>query len=626
MGKFLILILFLAAATCQGRLAYVLHDNDEASPTIVSLDGDINFLDGNSLYSFELLPLNSDNSDNDGTRKWVVHRVGDRRLQTVSVNSTNEGNTDETNARESGSEYTSLIINAIISLFCVATAAMAAGLTMGLLSLDPLTLEIKRRASTSAEERKWSEDLLPLLVGHSKRHRLLVTLLLMNAAANEALPLFLDELFPGKLTSILVSVTLVLFFGEIVPSAFFTGPDQVKVAAKLVPMVKVMMVIMSPLAVPIANVLDKVLHEDGGHTAEGTTHTKPNGEEMEEEDVTGGNYYSRGELSALVRIQYEAQLAAKRKEKMMNQSLLTKNGAKDTIAEMTTSSSNISASSAPASSKHSVRTHNEIRAIGRDLTQNASVRNANSLQHAQTMHVDEITMIEGALTMTTKVAADICTPLRRVYALPSDTVMDEDTMVKIWSRGFSRIPVYSSAPDDEAVSSSDTYDAATSRIIGVLLTRQLIVLNPEEKRPITTLPLAPPPCIAPSVHLVDLINLFQAGGGRGKPGLHLAIVCARPLLASNAMERGEPIPKECGVVGIVTLEDVVEELLQEEIYDESDRDLELARWGVNKWKKFVKSKKAVKSDGHTGAHFDSSLVKKVVIASEINTENTPLLG
>jgi metal transporter CNNM len=87
----------------------------------------------------------------------------------------------------------------------------------------------------------------------------------MNAAANEALPLFLDELFPGKLTSILVSVTLVLFFGEIVPSAFFTGPDQVKIAAKLVPMVKVMMVLMSPLAIPIAKVLDRVLIEDEGH-------------------------------------------------------------------------------------------------------------------------------------------------------------------------------------------------------------------------------------------------------------------------------------------------------------------------------------------------------------------------
>lgn len=400
-----------------------------------------------------------------------------------------------------------------------------------------------------------------------------------------------------------------------------------KVAAKLVPMVKVMMVLMSPLAVPIANVLDKVLHEDGGHRESTANH---GGESMEEEDVTGGNYYNRGELSALVRIQYEAQLAAKRKEKVMNQSLLTKATSKDGDAsELATGSSNISSSSAPTSSKSSLHTHNQIRTIGRDLTQSVPNGSPNKtpIKNIPSIHVDEITMIEGALAMTTKVAADICTPLRRVYALPSDTVMDEDCMVKIWSRGFSRIPVYSPSTDVEAVPSGDGYEADTSRIIGVLLTRQLIVLNPEEKRPITTLPLAPPPCIAPSVHLVDLMNLFQAGGGRGKPGLHLAIVCARPLLASAALEQGEAIPKECGVVGIVTLEDVVEELLQEEIYDEYDRDLELARWGVDKWKKFVKRKKCpVKNDAHTGAHFDSSLVKKVVIASEMSTEATPLLG
>ena len=34
------------------------------------------------------------------------------------------------------------------------------------------------------------------------------------------------------------SVTLVLIFGEIVPSAVFTGPDQLRIAASMVPFVR----------------------------------------------------------------------------------------------------------------------------------------------------------------------------------------------------------------------------------------------------------------------------------------------------------------------------------------------------------------------------------------------------
>ena len=43
-----------------------------------------------------------------------------------------------------------------------------------------------------------------------------VTLLLMNAACNEALPLFLDNLMDPA-TTVIVSVTAVLLFGEIIP-------------------------------------------------------------------------------------------------------------------------------------------------------------------------------------------------------------------------------------------------------------------------------------------------------------------------------------------------------------------------------------------------------------------------
>ena len=371
------------------------------------------------------------------------------------------------------------------------------------------------------------------------------------------------------------------------PSAFFTGPDQIRVSAKLVPFVRVVMAVLSPLAVPIARLLDRVLH-DGEHV------------EVEEKDVTEGNYMNRGELGALVRIQYEAQLADKRRRKVNQKLMLSQSSALVNQASFQRDNSVLSNNSSRSITVDG-HTHHSIREIAKEIT----VKNS-TLKKMMLLHEDEITMIEGALKMTMKVAADVCTPLRRVYALPSDTVLDEETCVSIWSRGFSRIPIYDGSQND----SNDV----VSDILGVLLSRQLIVINPSEKRPLATVPLVLPPCVRVDMHLVDLINMFQAAGGRGKGGLHLAIVCARPDIASDALERGESIPKEAGVVGIVTLEDVVEELLQEEIYDEMDRDLEISRWAVTKWKQFVKRKRLART-------------KAVAAVTEVTvTEVTPLIA
>ena len=82
-----------------------------------------------------------------------------------------------------------------MALLCVCVAALAAGLTMGLVSQEIIDLKIKELASDSEVERKQARSLVPLLIDH---HRLLVTLLLINAIANEALPLFLDKIVPGK--------------------------------------------------------------------------------------------------------------------------------------------------------------------------------------------------------------------------------------------------------------------------------------------------------------------------------------------------------------------------------------------------------------------------------------------
>lgn len=71
------------------------------------------------------------------------------------------------------------------------------------------------RVSGNAKQQAAAGRLLPLVV---KPHWLLCTLLLCNAACMEALPLFLDRLL-NPVGAILLSVTAILLFGEIIPQA-----------------------------------------------------------------------------------------------------------------------------------------------------------------------------------------------------------------------------------------------------------------------------------------------------------------------------------------------------------------------------------------------------------------------
>mmetsp|Transcript_19794 Transcript_19794/g.30393 ORF Transcript_19794/g.30393 Transcript_19794/m.30393 type:complete len:524 (-) Transcript_19794:117-1688(-) len=486
-----------------------------------------------------------------------------------------------------------VIFNIAMAALCVSIAAVAAGLTLGMLSIDPLNLAIKIRTGTP-EEQSQAEKVFPLI---SQHHRLLVTLLLLNSIANESLPLFLDELVPSWI-AVLLSVTMVLLFGEILPSAFFTGPQQLQIAAMMTPFVQFIMWLLTPIALPISNVLDHYL----GHSDEAMSS------------------YNRMELSALVRIMYEEE----ERRSTIHHKAMSRASVRAAAAGLQQSVEESSSSAKEREHDDEPGVPHQRKSFRRTISEDYSISDKlYSDTSTKELHTDEVTMIEGALKMKVKTISEVdYVRLHDVYAISSDAVLDYPTVLSIYSSGHSRVPVYAAAAADNdhtgigreeennsaMIASKDAKSTLEKRaIIGVLKTKHLIVINPTEKRTISSMPLQQPYCISPDMNMIDLLNIFQRGR-RGKRSGHLAIVCRDPKLARSALEDNKPIPHAAQVLGVITLEDVIEVLLQEPILDESDAvevaEMNRAKWAVGKWRGMMQRKKALQVE--TTAQADDS--------------------
>lgn len=151
-------------------------------------------------------------------------------------------------------------IDLTMVIICILSAGLAAGLTIGLVSIDRNELRLLSINGTDAQK-KQAQKILPLIKDH---HWLLVTLFLFNATANEALPVFLTGLVP-EYAAIVIAAFSVLVFGEIIPSSIFSGPNQLEIAAYLAPVVKVLLFLFYVIARPIGLLLDAWLGKHDEH-------------------------------------------------------------------------------------------------------------------------------------------------------------------------------------------------------------------------------------------------------------------------------------------------------------------------------------------------------------------------
>ena len=78
----------------------------------------------------------------------------------------------------------------------------------------------------------------------------------------KALPIFLDRIV-GPLAAVIISVSAVLIFGEVLPQAACSR-HGLAIGAFLSPLVWFLMVVLSPIAYPLSKMLDLMLGEEHG--------------------------------------------------------------------------------------------------------------------------------------------------------------------------------------------------------------------------------------------------------------------------------------------------------------------------------------------------------------------------
>ncbi len=132
-------------------------------------------------------------------------------------------------------------------------SALFSGLTIGILSLNHY--ELKRKAQLG---NKLAKVVFPI---RALGHQLMVTLLIGNVVVNAAITVLLDSQVNGLL-AVLLTTLFVVTFGEILPMAYLRR-HGLEVTARLAPVLKRLIFILSPIAKPLGKLLDRWLGEEG---------------------------------------------------------------------------------------------------------------------------------------------------------------------------------------------------------------------------------------------------------------------------------------------------------------------------------------------------------------------------
>ena len=268
-------------------------------------------------------------------------------------------------------EINIIILNIALCTFFIILSGLFSGLTLGLLSLDKVSLNIIMNSNVL--ESKYAKAIYPV---RQNGNLLLCTLLLGNVAVNSALAIILTDFVESGIIGLVVSTTLIVIFGEIIPQSTCSR-HSLYIGYKTIWITKFLKFILWPIAFPMAVFLNKIF-----------------GDEI-------GMVYTNKQLKELVKI-YE----------------------KNNYSEL----------------------------------QERTAR-----------------MMTGALDFDRKSVKDVMIKWNDIFMLDINERLTFDILFEIFKKGHSRIPIYMNIGNNQ------------QNIVGLLFVKDLIMLNPNDEIPISTI-------------------------------------------------------------------------------------------------------------------------------------------
>ena len=156
---------------------------------------------------------------------------------------------------------------------------------------------------------------------------------------------------------------------------------------------------------------------------------------------------------------------------------------------------------------------------------------------------DTIKTMQGALVMDTKTVHEYMQPIDSVFMLPDTAVLDHNTCLEIFRKGFSRIPVY---------------HENRQNIRGILHAKQLIMLDPNQCVSVETILK-----LFPSSVLVINGKRTVSDSIKDMVNSHTELAFVSRIVESATSDN------TVEVVGAVTLEDMIKAVMRLDLVDEN---------------------------------------------------------